>query len=303
MNKYILFLSLLTIGLSACQSDEIADKGGEKAKPASRKASKSTSTAKYRGHWIDKDFVESMEKNRSVTAVAAMPSIIELTFPATLGDSVTLVSGTKTRKTLFDSPENDVFTFDEGKLVYDNLGNVEKLTFTDKAGKTHTLVRAGNDEVGADGKAIQAIVNKHTLVGDYFMLDKKGKKGDDFIIFKPDGGIIGLPDFNKYEVCVGGDCRKLVVEKKDIAYFSRDGKGDYYAFEVKDYDKEPPKMITPKPYTKEVDGEIVTITPKPRENPNQRRGIVLTIYQLEGTKDFKSSMKLGAVKYELGMKN
>lgn len=303
MNKYILFLSLLTIGLSACQSDEIADKGSEKAKPASRKASKSTSTAKYRGHWIDKDFVESMEKNRSVTAVAVMPSIIELTFPATLGDSATLVSGTKTRKTLFDSPENDVFTFDEGKLVYDNLGNVEKLTFTDKAGKTHTLVRAGNDEVGADGKAIQAIVNKHTLVGDYFMLDKKGKKGDDFIIFKPDGGIIGLPDFNKYEVCVGGDCRKLVVEKKDIAYFSRDGKGDYYAFEVKDYDKEPPKMITPKPYTKEVDGEIVTITPKPRENPNQRRGIVLTIYQLEGIKDFKSSMKLGAVKYELGMKN
>ncbi len=302
MSQYIPFLFIAIIGLTSCKSDEVSEKSPEKAVSNKPKASKSTSTAKYRGHWIDKDFVENMEKNRSVTAIPALPSIIELTFPATLGDSATLVSGTKTTKTLFESRENDEFTFSGGKLVYDNLDNVEKLTFTDKANKTHVLVRAGNDEIGKDGKAILPIVNKHTLAGDYFMLDKKGKKGEDFIIFKPDGGIIGLPDFNKYEVCIGGDCRKLGVEKKDVAYFSREGKGDYFAFEVKDYDKEPPKMITPKPYTKEVDGEIVTITPKPKANPNQRRGIVLTIYKIEGTKDFKSNVKLGEMKYELGMK-
>lgn len=302
MNKYLHFLFLSAIGLCACKSDNDANQTSEKVAPKTTKASKTTSTAKYRGHWIDKDFVENMEKNHSVTAIGVLPSIIELTFPAVLGDSATLVSGIKTNKTLFNNPSADVFTFDGGKLVYENIGEQEKLIFTDIANKPHTLIRVGDNEVGGDGKAIQPIVNKHTLVGDYFILDKKGKKGDDFIIFKPDGGIIGMEEFNKYEVCVGGDCRKLVTDKKDVFYLSRDGKGDYYAFEVKDYDKDPPKMITPKPYTKEVDGEIVTITPKAKPVENARRGIVLVIYKIDGTKDFKSSVKLGEIKYELGMK-
>lgn len=301
MNQYILFILFIAIGFAACKSDKEVDNSPQKTTTKTTKSSKST--AKYRGHWIDKEFMENMEKHHSVAAVGALPSIIELTFPAVLGDSATLVSGNKTRKTLFQSKEADIFTFDEGKLLYENIGEQERLTFTDKANKTHILIRVGDDEVGADGKAIQPIVNKHTVVGDYFMLDKKGKKGEDFIIFKPNGGIIGMEEFNKYEICVAGDCRKLLTDKKDVMYLSRDGKGDYYAFEVKDYDKEPPKMITPKPYTKEVDGEIITITPKPIPAANARRGVVLTIYNIDGAKDFKSSVKLGEMKYELGLKN
>ncbi len=196
----------------------------------------------YNGHWMDKMFVESLKQKQSLVEMKEIPAIIEIGFVSPKNDSVVINSGHILQKNAIRFVKEDSITFEQGNLFYVKQAEVEVLYWTDNSGKRRPFERMGNDFItNADSipNVLTAFVNKNTLAGDYFFMNEKGKKTDDFAVFNPEGKIIGWDKYSHYKVLMDKASLSKTQNKKDVIYLSQDTQpGDYYAWEFFDYDKE-----------------------------------------------------------------
>lgn len=241
MKQYIYLVFCFFVFLGACKSENTANQhtdnqGSKTAVP------KDFTFSLYQGHWLDKVFFETVKQKRSFTSVKDVPPILEIIFPSEYNDSLWLISANKEEKTKLKPKSADSLAFSGGILSYNNTGGVEVLDWIDSKGQVRVFERVNdpiNTQVKGSPSLLTSLVNRNTLMGDYFKMNEKGQKTDDFIVFKADGKIIGLQDYNSYKVCYTQDCLKLAGEKADVLYLSKDGKeGEYFVWEMIDYDTE-----------------------------------------------------------------
>ena len=198
----------------------------------------------YNGYWVDKLFIELLKQRHSIVAIEEVPPILELAFLFAKNDSVLSNSGTKIEKFSIRFTDEDTIFFNLGKLCYDKTADIEFLYWIEpKTGKKRPFERMGNNYVteSKDGftHTLTAFINTSTLVGDYFFMDDKGRKTDDFTAFKPDGSIIGWDKYAHYSVCLDKEILARNQNKKDVLLLSKDSEApEYYAWEMFDYDKE-----------------------------------------------------------------
>ncbi|MBX7242666.1 MAG: hypothetical protein K1X92_13065 [Bacteroidia bacterium] len=196
----------------------------------------------YSGHWMDKVFVESLMQKHSVIGIKEIPAIIEIGFLSAKNDSIVINTGKSVEKKAIRFVNDDSITFAKGALRYNKEAGVEQLFWIDSAGVKRAFERIGNDYItntDSIANTLTAFVNKNTLAGDYFFMDNKGKKTDDFALFKPDGKIIGWDKYVSYTVKMDKESISKTQKKYDVIYLEGNTEpGEFYAWEFYDYDKE-----------------------------------------------------------------
>ncbi|MBX2889776.1 MAG: hypothetical protein KF734_02500 [Saprospiraceae bacterium] len=164
------------------------------------------------GDWIAIDFCSRAHQYGSVLEAmnnAHIPYAYAITFNPGEPDSVTCYNGFESWKLqvkyLADTlelvgarPGKSVF------LVYDSQHDKDLTMFDATTGQVN-LDKFIKSKAGAkDGYASFQVALNHNVFGGLFTLQGKGATGD--IQFTPGGFIQGLKDYDRYEICAGGDC-------------------------------------------------------------------------------------------------
>lgn len=212
----------------------------------------------YQGHWIDKQFFEQLRKSRSFVGQQQIPAVLELIFPSEYNDTLMVVSSAGVKKMRFSPLAEDSLRFEYGTLSYNNTANIEVLDWTATKGETRALVRLNDAQNTQAAPVLTYLVNKNTLCADYFLLNEKGLKTQDFIFFRADGHIVGWETYDSYRVCYEKDCLALGKGEWDVLVLSKGEKRDYFAWKMIDYDVENEKE-TQKSKRKRKYGLILTL--------------------------------------------
>ncbi len=273
MNKSVYFLTL-SLWFYGCVSPSETKEASLDTKTIDM--TKTERGTIYNGYWLDKTFLETLKKRKSIVNSGTIPEIIEFGFFSAKNDSVMINSGTEISHVPIQFVSEDSASFREGTLAYEKQVEIEYLYWIDKKKERRPYERMGNDfetEEGGVANSLTPFINKNTVSGDYFFTDPKGRKTDDFFVLKPDGKIIGWDKYNHYKVCLNKEVLNRTNYKKDVIYLTLDNNsGDYFAWEFFDYDEDNAK--------EENKGK------KPKQF-----GMVLRIYKLGEKKNIKEKEK------------
>jgi hypothetical protein len=219
MQKLLFSIFLLSVFFIACQQDS---KNAD-AKPTSKTASPEI----LNGHWIAMDFCSRANQFGSVLAAmnnAHKPYAYALTFNPSQPDSVTCFNGIETWNLLvkYKSDTLELVGARQGKsifLVYNSLApkdnDITMFDVTQGSARMDKFIKSkGNVK---DGYQAFLLALNHNVFGGVFLPAKKG--GGDKIQFAPDGSITGFKDFDRYEICTGGDCF-VAGQDIDVVTFS-----------------------------------------------------------------------------------
>jgi hypothetical protein len=230
--RYYYVAAVLLLG--GCTTQEGAQNTQQKAdKPVVAEVNFS----RFRGNWIEKKLLTHLKEKREI---GQMPPISEIVFTSEYNDSIWLLSANAPTKTKIKAITADSVSFDQGGLSYDNTAG-EVMIWIDKAGKSHLFERVG-DGISANPATIPAalpgFIHQFTLTGDYFLMDKKGKKTEDFIFFRKDGAVVGLENYKQYEVCYTPSSKGKYASTQHVVRLITDTGSDFFEWEFKNYDEE-----------------------------------------------------------------
>ena len=209
MRTILAFGVLLLLTLAACKNDSKSNNSN----------AEQTSATTLAGFWVPIDFCARAGKEGSV--LKAMnnynkPYSYALGFDSANPDSVSCFNGFEKwkmpviyRKDTLEIPNvNGNLSI---YLIYDPETNKDLTMFNGVHGRTeinrYTLSRTQS----MNGyEAFLTALNNSMMGGNF----QSAGKGGEQVRFTPDGTVKGLKDYDKYELCTGGDC--VVMQDLDV---------------------------------------------------------------------------------------
>ncbi len=218
MQKLLIAFLLLAVFFSACKQDS---KNADTKTPAL-----TASPDMLGGDWIAMDFCARANQYGSVlqaTENAHQPYSYSLTFNPGMPDSVGCYNGFETWNVpvKYNADTLELVGAIQGRsvfLIYDSKGNQDMTMFSFIDGNTR-LDKFIKSKAGAkDGPAAFHVALNHNLFNGIFSPIGKGASNN--VTFTPGGLIQGLKEYDRYEVCAGGDCF-VANNLIDIVTFSK----------------------------------------------------------------------------------
>ena len=226
---YTRFLAALTllIALSSCKHDTTSATG---LLPANAN--------NLAGQWIAMDFCARANQYGSVLQAetnAHRPYALAIDFNPAQPDSATCYSGSETWKLPVKITQDtiELKSASQGKsifLVYDSQGdqNITMFDNTSGSGKMDKFVKSKAN--ARDGYMAFITALNHNLFSGTFTPLMKGP--GEKVTFTPGGFIQGWKEFDRYQVCTGGDCF-VMGNEMDIVRLShskQEGSGQVFGF-------------------------------------------------------------------------
>ncbi len=219
INKVFALGLLILMLLSACKQDGstgTSDPNG-------------TNATTLQGFWVPIDFCTRAYKEGSILKAmnnSSKPYSYALAFDSSNPDSVTCFNGTETWK-LHVKYRKDTLELEKAHgdlsvyLVYDPKDNKDLTMFNGTSGKTEmNRFILSKAQVMNGYTAFQVALNNSMLFGSFEALGK----GTDPVRFIPNGSITGLKDYDRFELCTGGDC--VLMTDMDVITLGNSKKPD-----------------------------------------------------------------------------
>lgn len=204
MRRLLLLVLLAAVCGHACKND---NKSAESAA-----ASTNASPELLGGYWIALDFCSRANQYGSVLQAmnnGHVPYAYAITFNPGQPDSVSCYNGFETWNlpVKYNADTLELVGARQGKsvfLVYDSQQEKDITMFDATTGRVQMdkFIKS-KAEVKDAYSAFQTALN-HNVLGGLFTPLGKGAAGD--VQFAPAGQIQGLKDYDRYELCAGGDC-------------------------------------------------------------------------------------------------
>lgn len=219
--KYYFFAfgAFILIALSACKQD-----GKSNGNPLDE-----TNASTLSGYWVSVDFCSRAGKAGSILKTINgrnKPYAYALTFDGGNPDSVTCYNGFETWK-MHVTYRKDTLEIKNAKgdrsiyLVYDPATNKDLTLFDGTSGSTQidrfTLSKA---KVKNGYSAFRTAINSSMMAGNF----ESTGKGAGPVRFGAEGNMTGYKDYDRYELCAGGDC--FVLKDMDVISLRNSKKED-----------------------------------------------------------------------------
>lgn len=211
MNKVSLLLfNVLMISFLACKNEP---KAVDPNLPQNFQAGEVASPTVLAGHWVDLDFCARAGQYGSILQTennSHLPYAYAFSFNPGNPDSVTCYNAfeswnlpIKYRKDTLElvgaSKGKSVF------MVYHSMGDKDMTMFDNTNGRTQMDNFIKSKAGTKDGYTAFSTALNHHLFNGVFTPVGKGASGAK-VMFTPGGFLQGMKDFDRYEVCTGGDC-------------------------------------------------------------------------------------------------
>ncbi|MBU6341451.1 MAG: hypothetical protein KGS48_08170 [Bacteroidetes bacterium] len=208
MNKIYRILPLLAILWTGCASDAGQTKGSKGPNSPEEVLNA------LAGHWVNIDFCGRANQYGSVLQAmneTHLPYAYAFSFSPVFKDSVECFNGFENFKLPFKMRADTleiVGARGEKTSIFMVLGNKEKemdITVFDAAPSGTYIDRYIKSKAGAaDGYRSFLTALNHNLFSGAFT--RVGKPSENNILFTPGGFIQKFKDYDRYEICTGGDC-------------------------------------------------------------------------------------------------
>lgn len=219
MQKLLFSILLLVLICSACKRD---------GKTAGTNAATLTASPELLGgHWIAMDFCSRANQYGSILQAmnnSHVPYAYAMTFNPGQPDSVTCNNGIETWNlpVKYNADTLELVGARQGKsvyLVYDSQQEKDLTMFDATTGRVQMdkFIKSRSEEA-KDGYAAFLTALNHNVLGGLFTPLGKGASGD--VQFTPGGFIQGLKDFDRYELCTGGDCFVAGQDVDVVTFFN-----------------------------------------------------------------------------------
>jgi hypothetical protein len=218
MQKLLFTAVLLALFSSGCKQD---------SKTADANAANTTASPELLGgHWIAMDFCSRANQYGSVLQSmnnAHVPYAFAITFNPGEPDSVTCYNGFESWKLAvkYNADTLELVAARPGKsvfLVYDSQQEKDITMFDATTGRVQLDKFIKSKADAKDGYAAFQVALNHNVLGGLFMPVSKGGTGD--VQFSPAGQIQGLKDYDRYELCTGGDCFVAGQDVDVVTFFN-----------------------------------------------------------------------------------
>jgi len=207
MKKILLLVASFALVLSACKQDS-------KNAGAAESENLHASPKQLSGHWIAMDFCARANQYGSVLQAmnnSHIPYAYAISFETANPDSCVCYNGMETWRVpvKYNVDTVELVGARQGKsvfLVYNSQTQGEReITMFDVTTGTALMDKyiRSKAEVKNGAKAFMIALN-HNVLGGLFTSPSKSATGD--IQFTPGGFITGLKDYDRYELCLAGDC-------------------------------------------------------------------------------------------------
>jgi len=218
MQKLFIAALLCATFFSACKQDS--------KKTDTQSAPLTASPELLGGHWIAMDFCSRANQYGSVLQAmnnAHRPYTYSLTFNPGKPDSVACSNGFETWSlpVKYNADTLELVGAAQGKsifLLYDSQGEKDLTMFDGTSGSTKLDKFIKSRATTTDGAGAFKMALNHNVLNGIFTPIGKGAPGN--VRFTPDGLIQGLKDYDRYELCSGGDCF-VAGDVIDIVTFSK----------------------------------------------------------------------------------
>jgi hypothetical protein len=228
MNKTIFLLfNVLIITLFACKNDP---KGVDPNRPQNLQAGDPANPTNLAGHWINLDFCARASQYGSVLQTmnnSHLPYAYAFSFNPGNPDSVTCYNAFESWNlpVTFKKDTLELKGAFQGKsifLTYHSQGEKDMTMFDNSSGHTNMDNFIKSKAGTKDGyTAFTTALNHHIFNGTFKPV---GKGGGTDVSFTPGGFLQGMKDFDRYELCTGGDCF-IAGQEIDIVTFFNAKKG------------------------------------------------------------------------------
>lgn len=205
MQKAVFILILISSVLGACKQDR--KNTGEQ-----QDTDLHASPKQLTGNWIAMDFCARANQYGSVLQAmnnAHLPYAYAITFDPARPDSAICDNGMETWSLAvkYNVDTLELVNARPGKsvfLIYNSEGDKDMTMFdvTTGTAQMDRFIRSKADT--KSGKTAFLIALNHNVLDGVFTSASKGVTGD--VLFASAGTIQGLKDFDRYELCVAGDC-------------------------------------------------------------------------------------------------
>ncbi len=210
MNKVFLLANLLAFTLLSCKQDpKVASQNGA---PSHIQAGDQANPRVLAGHWIALDFCSYASQYGSVLGAmnnAHLPYAYAITFNPTKPDSALCFNASEswTLPMRYKSDTLELIGARAGKsvfLIYHSTGEKD-ITMIDPTGPRIQMDHFIKSKAGAaDGYlSFTTALNHHLFNGVFTPI---GKGAGEKIMFTPGGFLQGMKEYDRYQVCTGGDC-------------------------------------------------------------------------------------------------
>lgn len=223
------FLVLLLCGfacLQACKQDPASSSASTPSAPAAGKTEPSpmASPLQLGGQWIDMDFCSRANQYGSVLGAmnyAHRPYCFAFEVNPERPDSVMCYNGIESFNLAAKYSGDTLVLLNArpGKnliLLYDSQGD-KSITMFDNTTENAQMDRFVKSKANArDGLAAFQTALNHNVFGGY--MTPVGKNVTPQLMFTPGGLIQGLGDYDRYELCIAGDCF-VAGDRADVVTF------------------------------------------------------------------------------------
>ena len=210
MNKIIpVFFIALIITLLACKNEP---KSQDPNRPENFQAGELANPMVLAGHWIDLDFCARASQYGSVLQTmnnSHLPYAYAFTFNPGNPDSVICYNAFEswTLPVKYKQDTLELLGAFQGKSIflnYHSQGDKDLTMFDNTSGRT-VMDNFIKSKAGTkDGYIAFTTALNHHIFGGVFT--PVGKAGGTKVSFTPGGFLQGMKDFDRFEICTGGDC-------------------------------------------------------------------------------------------------
>jgi hypothetical protein len=228
MNKATLLLfNVLIVALFACKNDP---KQVDPNRPENFQVGDPADPTVLAGYWINLDFCARASQYGSVLQTmnnSHAPYAYAFMFNPGNPDSVTCYNATESWNlpVKYKKDTLELMGASKGKslfLVYHSEGEKNISMFDNTNGSTNMDNFIKSRANAKDGYgAFTTALNHHILGGVFTPI---GKAGATKVMFTPGGFIQGMKDYDRYEICTGGDCF-VAGQEIDVVSFYNASKG------------------------------------------------------------------------------
>jgi hypothetical protein len=224
MNKAFLFANLLVFTFFSCKQDS-KNVSQDPNAPTNAQAGDRANPKVLAGHWIAMDFCSFANQYGSVLAAmnnAHLPYAYAITFNPAKPDSAVCYNAFEswTLPLRYKSDTLELLGARPGKsvfLIYHSTGGKD-ITMIDPTGERTQLTNMIKSKANTvDGYTAFTTALNHNLFSGVF--SPIGKTVGTDVQFTPGGFIMGMKEYDRYEVCTGGDCF-VAGQDIDVVKFS-----------------------------------------------------------------------------------
>ncbi|MCB0526068.1 MAG: hypothetical protein R3A50_17615 [Saprospiraceae bacterium] len=230
MNKKVfILLNVLILSVLSCKDEP--KNNVDPNRPDNWQAGEFANPDVLAGYWIDLDFCARVGQYGSVLQAmnnSHLPFAFAYSFNPGNPDSVICSSATRewTLPVKYKKDTLELVGASNGRpifLNYHSQGERDMTMYDNTSGRTQIDKFIKSKAGTKNGYLAFTTALNHHLFSGIFKLIGKGSKED--ISFTPGGFIMGLPDYNRYEVCTGGDCFVAGQEIDVVTFYkAKEGK-------------------------------------------------------------------------------